>query len=58
MDEIKAILGRMEPREAARSLASAAKDLFPMLEEDEQRVFLESMLGEPGGDKVVGMVHL
>lgn len=58
MNEIKAILSRMEPKAAADAIASAARDIFPLLNEGEQRDFMERMLGEPGDDKVVGLVHL
>ncbi len=52
------VLGRMEPREAASALARAARTLFALLDEEERRDFIEQMLGEPGEDKVIGMVHL
>jgi hypothetical protein len=58
MDELEKILGRMEPEQAAVSLALAARGLFALLNEEQRREFIERMLGEPGEDKVVGMVHL
>lgn len=58
MDELEKILGRMEPQQAAISLALAARNLFGLLNEEQRREFIEHMLGDPGEDKVVGMVHL
>jgi hypothetical protein len=58
MDELKSMLERMDPAQAATSVALAARELFPLLGEEERREFIERMLGEPGEDKVVGMVHL
>lgn len=58
MDEIGSILGRMEPQEAASALAKAARNLFVLFDEEQRRGFIEQMLGEPGEDKIVGMVHL
>ena len=58
MDELGRILREMDPNEAADAVATAVKDLLPLLEEEERRTFIEKMLGEPGHDKVVGMVHL
>lgn len=58
MNELEKILDRMEPEQAAASLALAARNLFALLNEEQRREFIERMLGEPGEDKVVGMVHL
>ncbi len=58
MDEIGSILARMETGDAAQALARAARELFRVLGEEERRHFIEQMLGEPGEDKIVGMVHL
>lgn len=58
MDEVMSILGRKEPREAASVIARAAKELLPLLSEEEQREFIEQMIGDSGDDKVIGMVHL
>ncbi|ACU90026.1 hypothetical protein Dbac_1937 [Desulfomicrobium baculatum DSM 4028] len=58
MSELEKFLDRMEPEQAAVSLALAARGLFALLNEEQRREFIERMLGEPGEDKVVGMVHL
>jgi hypothetical protein len=58
MDELGKLLGGMEPQEAARAIAKAAREVFPLLGEEERREVITEMLGEPGGDKVVGLVHL
>ena len=58
MDEVETLLGRMEPRQAAEVVARAAREIFPLLDDGERREFITAMLGEPGGDQVVGLVHL
>lgn len=58
MDEIENILGSLEPIEAGKAIAKAAKAIFPLLDEDERRNVITQMLGEPGEDRVVGLVHL
>lgn len=58
MDETAKLLGALEPQEAARAIAKAARELFPVLEEEERREIITNMLGDPDGDKVVGLVHL
>ena len=58
MDELEKILGGMEPEEAAKAIAKAAREIFPLLDEEKRRDVITQMLGEPGEDKVVGLVHL
>lgn len=58
MNELEKILDRMEPEQAAVSLALAARNLYGLLNDEQRREFIERMLGDPGEDKVVGMVHL
>ena len=58
MDELGKILGCMEPEEAANAIAKAAREIFPLLDEEKRRDVITQMLGEPGEDKVVGLVHL
>lgn len=58
MNEIEAVVARLEPKDAAAAVARAARAVFPLLDDEARREFIEQMLGEPGGDKVVGMVHL
>jgi len=58
MDELGKILGGMEPEEAAKAIAKAAREIFPLLDEEKRRDVITQMLGEPGEDKVVGLVHL
>jgi hypothetical protein len=58
MNELEKILERMDPAQAAVSVALAARSLFALLNEQERREFIEHMIGDPGEDKVVGMVHL
>ncbi len=58
MDELMNMLGEKEPKEAAAELARVFKTLLPLMTEEEQREAIEQMLGDSGGDKVLGMVHL
>lgn len=58
MDELGKLLSCMEPQEAARAIAKAAREVFPLLGEDERREVITQMLGDPEGDKIVGLVHL
>jgi len=58
MDELGKILGSMDPEEAASTIAKAAREIFPLLDEEKRRDVITQMLGEPGEDKVVGLVHL
>lgn len=58
MDEFVNLLGSMDPQDAAKAIAKAAREIFPLLEEEERREVITQMLGDPGGDKVVGLVHL
>jgi len=58
MNELGNILGGMDPKDAAKALAEAARSVFPLLDEEERRDVITQMLGEPGEDKVVGLVHL
>ncbi len=58
MDAIKTILDDMEPEEAAARLADVARELYTLLDEEQQRRFITRMLGEPGTDKTIAMVHL
>ena len=58
MDTIIRILGEMEPGEAAAAVARTVREVLPLLDEKEQRDFIDQMLGGAGEDKVLGMVHL
>jgi hypothetical protein len=58
MDELGKLLGGMEPEDAAKAIAKAAREIFPLLSEDRRRDVITEMLGDPGGDKVAGLVHL
>ncbi len=58
MDKLGELLGGMEPHAAAKAIAKAARDVFPLLSEEKRREVITEMLGDPGGDKVVELVHL
>ncbi len=48
----------LEPQEAATVIATAARQVFALLEEEQRREIITAMLGAPDADKVLGLVHL
>jgi hypothetical protein len=58
MVELGKLLGGLEPQEAAKAIATAAREIFPLLGEEERREVITQMLGDPEEDKVAGLVHL
>ena len=56
--QLRAILEKMSPQQAAGELASATRHLFSLLDEDERRHMITRMFEDTERDKVVGMVHL
>jgi len=55
---IQQLVESMDPLEAARQMAVAAKKLFSLLGEDALRDFLTDLIGNGGQDKITGLVHL
>lgn len=58
MDVSLKLLRDMIPQDAAKTIAMAAREIFPLLDEKERRDVITQMLGDSEGDKVVGLVHL
>lgn len=58
MDAFRKLLEEMPPEEASARLADATRQIYALLEEEAQRLFITQMLGEPGTDKTLAMVHL
>lgn len=58
MDVFLKLLSGMDPQDAAKAIARAAREIFPLLDEKERRDIITQMLGDSEGDKVVGLVHL
>jgi len=56
--KIQQVIESMDPPEAARELAVAAKKLFSHLGEEALRDFLAELIGGEAKDKVIGLVHL
>jgi hypothetical protein len=52
------LIKQLEPAQALSTMARAIKELLPLLGEEEQRRFVMDLFGDPGGDKVLSMVHL
>lgn len=57
-DKIQELVKNMEPEKAALAIALALKDVFPLLDEDARLRFVMDVVGDEGGDKVAGLVHL
>ncbi len=58
MDEMKKIIGLMDPEDALREVSAALKELFANLGEEARSQFLWDLMGESKGDKVTSLVHL
>jgi hypothetical protein len=58
MNEIVAIVDRMEPEKALNQLGKALKSIFPVLSEETRGRFLLELVGESQEDKVSSLVHL
>lgn len=57
MSKIKQLVNRMDPEAAASEIALLMKQLFPILSEEARFKFVESLVGDSGGDKLTSMVH-
>jgi hypothetical protein len=55
---IQELVESMDPIDAAKEMADAAKKLFSVLGEEALRDFLTSLIGDGGQDKITGLVHL
>nr|WP_028572995.1 hypothetical protein [Desulfonatronum lacustre] len=62
MNNFRNILRTMPPEEAARVVADAAAEVFPLLSDEQRLTIIVGMTGgqgtEQGEDKVSSMVHL
>jgi hypothetical protein len=58
MDALQNIIDGLDPKEAANALADATRRILPLLDDEGRSETIMRMLGEPGGDKVTGLVHL
>jgi hypothetical protein len=58
MDDIHAIVNRMEPEQAMAAMGKALKSIFPVLSEEARGRFLMELVGESQEDKVSSLVHL
>ena len=56
--KIQELVESMDPIEAAKEMANAAKKLFSLLGEEALRDFLAELIGNGGQDKITGLVHL
>ena len=58
MAAIQNIIDRMDPQKALTEISKVLKSLFSTLGAEARSEFLWELMGETGGDKVSGMVHL
>jgi hypothetical protein len=58
MNEILAIVSRMEPEKALDEMGKALKAVFPVLSEESRGRFLLELVGDSQDDKVSSLVHL
>jgi hypothetical protein len=58
MNEITAIVHRMEPEKALDEIGRSLKAIFPVLSEEARGRFLMELVGESETDKVSSLVHL
>ncbi len=56
--KIQELVESMDPIDAAKEMADAAKKLFSVLGEEALRDFLTKLIGNGGQDKITGLVHL
>lgn len=57
-DRIQRLVESMDPLEAAKEMAEAAKKLFSLLGEEALRDFLARLIEDKSQEKVAGLVHL
>lgn len=57
-DRIQRVVESMDPLEAAKEMAEAAKKLFSLLGEEALRDFLARLIEDKSQEKVAGLVHL
>jgi hypothetical protein len=58
MNDILAIVNRMEPEKALDEMGKALKVIFPVLSEESRGRFLLELVGDSQEDKVSSLVHL
>jgi hypothetical protein len=58
MEELLKIIANMAPEEALSKIATITQTLLADLDSDTRERFLMDLIGQSGGDKVTGMVHL
>jgi len=55
---IQELVESMDPIDAAKEMADAAKKLFYLLGEEALRGFLTDLIGNGSQDRITGLVHL
>jgi len=58
MDELFTFISGMPPEKALSQITTVVERLLADLDEDARERFLMNLIGQSGGDKVSGMVHL
>ena len=57
-DKIQELLDSLEPEEAATTITTVMKNLFPLLDEEARLRFVVELIGESGDEKDASLVHL
>ena len=57
-DKIQELVAKMNPEEAASSLATVLKEQLSYLEEDAKIKVISTLIGEFSDEKVTSLVHL
>jgi len=57
-NKIQQVVDTMDPEEALKAITDVGKNLLSLLGEEAWVNFVIDLVGEPGTDKVAGMVHL
>jgi hypothetical protein len=58
MNEVLAIVNRIDPEKALDQIGKALKVIFPVLSEESRSRFLLELVGDSQEDKVSSLVHL
>jgi hypothetical protein len=55
---IEELIKKMDPEKALKEIAQAVITLFPLLEQESRLIFVVSLIGDAGADKVASLVNL
>jgi hypothetical protein len=58
MDDIRKIIGRMDPEQAITEIATIVKELFSHVSEKVRMNFINAFTGDTDSESLSGLVHL